>query len=172
MPPEQGLRASTMSSLNAVAVQLNGTPLATIAAAPMVQSAEYNALYHPTLSESYKIINASDAWTAAGGRATAGAGIKIGDIDRVSTTHILSSIQPDSRIPRDFPSAMRLIALRITRIRTAITSRKRLLLRKFSITKPRTRVWTRKHSGPRHTHRWHRGWSNRQNCCCERREHR
>src|SRR5213596_109999 len=68
-------------SLNAVAVQLNGTPLATIAAAPMVQSAEYNALYHPNLSESYKIINASDAWTAAGGRATAGAGIKIGDID-------------------------------------------------------------------------------------------
>jgi len=47
----------------------------------MVQSAEYNALYHPNLSESYKIINASDAWIAAGGRATAGAGIKIGDID-------------------------------------------------------------------------------------------
>ena len=68
-------------SLNAVAVQLNGTRLATIAAAPMVQSAEYNALYHPNLSESYKIINASDAWIAAGGRATAGAGIKIGDID-------------------------------------------------------------------------------------------
>jgi subtilisin family serine protease len=68
-------------SLNAVAVKLNGTPLATIAAAPMVQSAEYNALYQPNLSESYKIINASDAWTAAGGRATAGAGIKIGDID-------------------------------------------------------------------------------------------
>src|SRR4029453_12894893 len=64
-------------SLNAVAVQLNGTPLATIVAAPMVQSAEYNALYYPTLSESYKIINASGAWTAAGGRATAGAGIKI-----------------------------------------------------------------------------------------------
>ena len=31
---------------------------------------------------------------------------------------------------------MRLTALRITRIRTATTSRKRLLLRKFSITKP------------------------------------
>src|SRR5213596_261258 len=75
-------------SLNAVAVQLNGTPLATIAAAPMVQSAEYNALYHPNLSESYKIINASDAWTAAGGRATAGAGIKIGDIDTgIDQTH-------------------------------------------------------------------------------------
>ena len=75
-------------SLNAVAVQLNGTPLATIAAAPMVRSAEYNALYYPNLSESYKIINASDAWTAAGGRATAGAGIKIGDIDTgIDETH-------------------------------------------------------------------------------------
>src|SRR5216117_4365261 len=75
-------------SLNAVAVQLNGTPLATVGAAPMVQSAEYNALYHPTLSESYKIINASDAWTAAGGRATAGAEIKIGDIDTgIDDTH-------------------------------------------------------------------------------------
>jgi subtilisin family serine protease len=62
-------------------VQLNGTPLETIAAAPMVERAEYNALYHPNLSESYKIINASDAWTAAGGRAAAGSGIKIGDID-------------------------------------------------------------------------------------------
>src|SRR2546421_5336852 len=75
-------------SLNAIAVQLNGTPLATIGAAPMVQSAEYNALYHATLSESYKIINASDAWTAAGGRANAGAGIKIGDIDTgIDNTH-------------------------------------------------------------------------------------
>src|SRR6476620_2990686 len=67
-------------SLNAVAVQLNGTPLATIAAAPMVQSAEYNALYYPNLSQSYQVINASGAWTEAGGRAMAGAGIKIGDI--------------------------------------------------------------------------------------------
>jgi minor extracellular serine protease Vpr len=75
-------------SLNAVAVQLNGTPLATIAAAPMVERAEYNALYHPNLSESYKIINAMDAWNAAGGRAVAGAGIKIGDIDTgIDETH-------------------------------------------------------------------------------------
>lgn len=68
-------------SLNAVAVQLNGTPLATIASAPMVQQVQYNALYHPDLSQSYRIINASGAWAAAGGRANAGAGIKIGDID-------------------------------------------------------------------------------------------
>jgi minor extracellular serine protease Vpr len=75
-------------SLNAVAVQLNGTPLATITAAPMVQSAEYNALYHPTLSESYKIINALGAWGGQAGRPTAGAGIKIGDIDTgIDNTH-------------------------------------------------------------------------------------
>jgi subtilisin family serine protease len=75
-------------SLNAVAVQLNGTALETIAAAPMVERAQYNALYHPNLSESYKIINAAAAWTAAGGRATAGAGIKIGDIDTgIDQTH-------------------------------------------------------------------------------------
>jgi subtilisin family serine protease len=47
----------------------------------MVQSTEYNALYHPNLSESYKIINALGAWGGQAGRATAGAGIKIGDID-------------------------------------------------------------------------------------------
>src|SRR6266496_512016 len=75
-------------SLIAVAVQLNGTPLATIAGAPMVQQVQYNALYHPNLSESYKIINASDAWAAAGGRSSAGAGIKIGDIDTgIDETH-------------------------------------------------------------------------------------
>jgi minor extracellular serine protease Vpr len=68
-------------SLNAVAVKLNGTPLQTIAAAPMVERVGPNVLYHPNLSESYKIISASDAWAAAGGRSTAGAGIKIGIID-------------------------------------------------------------------------------------------
>jgi len=75
-------------SLNAVAVKLNGTSLATIAAAPMVQSAEYNALYHPNLSQSHFIINADPAWVAAGGRAMAGGGIKIGDIDTgIDNTH-------------------------------------------------------------------------------------
>src|SRR5437899_7075348 len=68
-------------SLNAVAVQLNGTSRDIIAGAPMVQQVEYNALYHPDLSESHKIINAAGAWNNAGGRSNAGAGIKIGDID-------------------------------------------------------------------------------------------
>ncbi|HSS15541.1 MAG TPA: S8 family serine peptidase [Candidatus Dormibacteraeota bacterium] len=75
-------------SLNGVAVELNGTPLETIAAAPMVQQVQYNALYHPNLSQSHFIINADPAWVAAGGRAMAGAGIKIGDIDTgIDNTH-------------------------------------------------------------------------------------
>ena len=68
-------------SLNAVGVQLNGTSLDMIASAPMVERVDYNALYHPDLSQSHFIVNADPAWAAAGGRALAGTGIKIGDID-------------------------------------------------------------------------------------------
>jgi minor extracellular serine protease Vpr len=75
-------------SLNAVAVQLNGTSLDTIKGAPMVQSVQYNALYYPLLSESHKIIKAAGAWSQAGGRANAGRGIKIGDLDTgIDETH-------------------------------------------------------------------------------------
>jgi minor extracellular serine protease Vpr len=75
-------------SLNGVAVELHGTSLSTIAAAPMVERANYSVLYHPRLSQSYQIINATDAWNAAGGRSVAGAGIKIGDIDSgIDETH-------------------------------------------------------------------------------------
>src|SRR5205809_163029 len=73
---------------SSVIVQLNGTSLDTIKGAPMVQSVQYNALYHPVLSESHKIINAANAWNVAGGRSHAGAGIKIGDIDSgIDETH-------------------------------------------------------------------------------------
>jgi subtilisin family serine protease len=90
-------------SLNAVAVQLNGTSRDTIARAPIVQQVQYNALYHPVLSESHKIINAAAAWNAAGGRSNAGAGIKIGDIDAgIDETHPF--FDPDGfSYPSGFP---------------------------------------------------------------------
>jgi subtilisin family serine protease len=48
----------------------------------MVQQVQYNLLDHPDLSQSYKVINATGAWAVAtGGRASAGKGVKIGDID-------------------------------------------------------------------------------------------
>jgi subtilisin family serine protease len=86
--PSATVKSEYDISLNGVAVDLNGTPLATITAAPMVQRAAYDGLYHPTLSQSYHIINAVAAWNAAGGRSVAGAGIKIGDIDTgIDETH-------------------------------------------------------------------------------------
>src|SRR5881394_3216836 len=93
-------------SLNAVAVQLNGESRDTIAGAPMVQQVQYNALYHPDLSESHKIINADGAWNAAGGRSSAGAGIKIGDIDTGIDETTRSSIRPALPIRLGSPSAM------------------------------------------------------------------
>jgi minor extracellular serine protease Vpr len=90
-------------SLNALAVQLNGESRDTIAGAPMVQQVQYNALYHPDLSESHKIINAGNAWNAAGGRSHAGAGIMIGDIDTgIDETHPF--FDPSGfRYPTGFP---------------------------------------------------------------------
>ena len=84
-------------SLNAVAVQLNGTPLARIAAAPMVQSAEYNALYHPTLSQSHKIIIRAgcSGLQQAAERLPAPAS-RSGISTPVSMRRILSSIRPVS----------------------------------------------------------------------------
>src|SRR5574341_447234 len=38
-------------ALNAVAVQLNGVSLSTLAGAPMVQRAEYEGLYYPTVDD-------------------------------------------------------------------------------------------------------------------------
>ncbi len=74
-------------ALNAVAVQLNGTSLGTIAAAPMVQRAEYQGLYSPAahgFDPDLSLIDAFDAWggaTHATGAASAGAGTKVAIID-------------------------------------------------------------------------------------------
>src|SRR5262245_43627922 len=88
MRPAQKLRASTMSPLTQWRSNSTGHRWRQSLPPRLVQSAEYNALYYPNLSESYKIINAQDAWNAAGGRSNAGAGIKIGDIDAgIEETH-------------------------------------------------------------------------------------
>src|SRR5207244_1284552 len=70
-------------SLNAIAVQLNGTALELIASAPQVLSARYQTLYYlsaipdPDLS----LISALEAWAVGGGPANAGDGVKIAIID-------------------------------------------------------------------------------------------
>jgi minor extracellular serine protease Vpr len=77
-------------SLNAVAVQLNGTSLGTIASAPMVKGAQYEGIYHPLDNNDpdLALIHAIDAWAQVGGPANAGAGVKVGIIDTgIDQTH-------------------------------------------------------------------------------------
>jgi subtilisin family serine protease len=69
-------------SLNAVAVELNGAPLAGIAASPLVKQAQYEGVYHklntvPDLA----IVRAPQAWTSGGGAEHAGEGVKVAVID-------------------------------------------------------------------------------------------
>jgi minor extracellular serine protease Vpr len=79
--PSAKVTSNYFVALNGVAVKLNGAAIGKLSNSTIVKSVDYVTLYHPTLSESYKIINASGAWSAAGGRSNAGSGIKIGDID-------------------------------------------------------------------------------------------
>ena len=79
-------------SLNAVAVKLNGTPLTTIRSAPMVQNAQYEALYTPqVIDPDLTLINAFTAWaglTPTPGGAHAGEGVKVAIIDTgIDTRH-------------------------------------------------------------------------------------
>lgn len=76
-------------SLNAVSLNLGGEQLATIAAAPMVQRAEYQGLYYPTTDDpDLGLISAVAAWNVGGGPATAGAGVKVAIIDTgIDITH-------------------------------------------------------------------------------------
>lgn len=73
------------TALNGVAVRLNGTSLDTLRSAPLVVSAEYQAIYRPLddADPDLALIHAIEAWRSAevGGDANAGRGIKVGVID-------------------------------------------------------------------------------------------
>jgi len=79
-------------SLNAVGVDLNGTPLATIQSAPMVVAAQYQQLYHPMGDPDLALIHAVEAWGAGGGAHAGvkadGNRVKVGIIDTgIDVTH-------------------------------------------------------------------------------------
>ena len=79
--PSAKITSDYYTTLNGVAVRLNGNAIGKLKANADVVAVEYNALYRPDMSESHKLINAAGAWTLAGGRADAGRGIKVGIID-------------------------------------------------------------------------------------------
>ena len=86
--PSAKITSEFYAVLNGVAVKLNGNAIGKLASNTDVLVVEYNALYHPSMSESYKVINAAGAWTAAGGRAHAGQGVMVGIIDSgIDQTH-------------------------------------------------------------------------------------
>jgi minor extracellular serine protease Vpr len=79
-------------SLNAVVVQLNGTPKATIEHAPQATRVEYQGIYYLTQCEEpdhdLALIHAIDAWNVDGGPANAGDGVKVAVIDSgIDITH-------------------------------------------------------------------------------------
>jgi minor extracellular serine protease Vpr len=88
--PKAKITGSWDLSLNAVSVQLNGTKLSTLTAAPQVKRVEYQGLYHPLDNNDpdLSIISAQAAWAAGGGAANAGAGVKIAIVDTgIDITH-------------------------------------------------------------------------------------
>lgn len=89
-------------AVNAVAVRLNGTTLATLRGGPNVVSASYQADYAPTGADpDLGTIDAEGAWAAAnpsGGVANAGTGVKVGVVDTgIDVTHPCFS---DAGFPR------------------------------------------------------------------------
>jgi subtilisin family serine protease len=72
-------------ALNAVAVRLSGTSLATLRTAPQVADAQYERYYSPTdtTDPDLALISAVQAWrtAAVGGDADAGRGVKVGILD-------------------------------------------------------------------------------------------
>lgn len=77
------------TALNAVAVQLNGETLSTIAAAPQALTAQYAGVYYPTSDDpDLSIISAMQAWDQSGGAVNAGTGIKVAIVDSgIDVTH-------------------------------------------------------------------------------------
>src|SRR5262249_24905239 len=66
---------------NAVVVKLNGQRADVMATYPGGKVVEFSWLYHPDMDVSVDVIHASNVWASVGGRANAGAGIKVGVID-------------------------------------------------------------------------------------------
>ncbi len=66
---------------NGFAIRLNGASPRTLLQAPGVATVAFSTLVKPTMTVSTGLVNAPAVWPLAGGRANAGAGIKIGIID-------------------------------------------------------------------------------------------
>src|SRR5882724_7736707 len=113
--------------LNGVAVQLNGATFDSLRAGPGVTSVEPSLTYAPTMNRSVGLINASAAWTAVGGVANAGAGIKVGVLDTgIDQTHPFltdNTLTPPAGFPKFDPGNQRFTSKKVIVARVYFTGK-------------------------------------------------
>src|SRR6266568_5161844 len=113
--------------LNGVAVQLNGASLDSLKAAPGVSLVEPSLTYAPTMNRSVGVINAPAAWTAVGGVANAGAGIKVGVLDTgIDQTHPFltdNTLTPPAGFPKFDPGNQQFTSRKVIVARVYFTGK-------------------------------------------------
>ena len=113
--------------LNGVAVQLNGASLDSLKAAPGVSLVEPSLTYAPTMNRSVGVINAPAAWTAVGGVANAGAGVKIGVLDTgIDQTHPFltdNTLTPPAGFPKFDPGNQQFTSRKVIVARVYFTGK-------------------------------------------------
>ncbi|HEX9575523.1 MAG TPA: S8 family serine peptidase, partial [Myxococcales bacterium] len=113
--------------LNGFGVQLNGASFDSLRAGPGVTSVEPSLTYAPTMNRSVGVINASAAWTAVGGVANAGAGIKIGVLDTgIDQTHPFltdNSLTPPAGFPKFDPGNQQFTSRKVIVARVYFTGK-------------------------------------------------
>ena len=79
--PQVKVVTSYEVTVNALGLKLNGATLDQVKGGPGTVAAGMSVDFKPAMSQSTALINAPELWTALGGQADAGAGIKVGVID-------------------------------------------------------------------------------------------
>jgi len=82
------------ATANAVVVELNGLSPGQLKKISGAKDVYESHLYQPNMNESVKLVNAPAAWTAVGGRADAGEGVRVGVIDSGNVDSLIPDFQP------------------------------------------------------------------------------
>src|SRR6266481_6005590 len=113
--------------LNGFGVKLNGASFDSLRAGPGVVSVEPGLTYALSMNRSVGVINAPAAWSALGGVANAGAGMKIGVIDSgIDQTHPFltdNSLNPPAGFPKFDPGNQQFTSKKVIVARVYFTGK-------------------------------------------------